>query len=103
MMNNPEILNNPNLGQLKEQDHRRSNIISSIVFLIIVFILLFPFFSTIFPIPEAEGLQVAFGDVEMAGGDNPNTSNPNTNISPNPTPPTPTPPEKNRYYDYRRR
>lgn len=93
-MSHQHFFNTPNLEQLEKSDRRKSNIVTFLALLLISFVLLFPFFSTIFPIPEAEGLQVAFGDVEMAGGDNPNTSNPNSNIAPTPSPPTPTPPEK---------
>jgi hypothetical protein len=62
--------------------------ITSIVFLILVLIiLLFPFFSTVFPIPEAEGVAVSFGNVESAGGgDNPDPTPVNPNSTP--TPPT---------------
>ena len=57
------------------------------VLLFILFTLLFPFFTSIFPIPEAEGLQVAFGDVEMAGGGGEPQPNPTPSPSPAPSPP----------------
>ncbi len=69
-------------------EDRRKGIIASTLFLIVVIIvLLFPFFSTIFPIPEAEGLAVAFGDVEVAGGGG--------EVVPTPNVPTPPQPEEN--------
>lgn len=80
-------------AQAAATDRRRSNIGAALTFILITVILLFPFFETVFPIPEAEGLQVAFGDVEFAGGDNPNP-NSNPNPTPNPAPPTPPTPEK---------
>lgn len=64
--------------------HRRSNIWTGIFAIVAILILLYPFFKTEFPIPEAEGLMVAFGDNLDAGG--PGAFNPNPSAPPPPAP-----------------
>lgn len=64
--------------------HRRSNIWTGIFAIIILLILLYPFFRTELPIPEAEGLMVAFGDNPDAGG--PGEFNPTPSAPPPPAP-----------------
>ena len=82
---------NPEKSEEIKQIHRRSNIGTGIVAIIIILILLYPFFKTQFPIPEAEGLMVAFGDNLDAGGAGEINSTP---YSPPPPPPQPVQPDK---------
>lgn len=63
---------------------RRGRIMMIIGIIITLVILLFPFFSRPDPIPEAEGVAIALGDVPQAGGEQ---------ITQNTPPPPPTPTE----------
>ncbi len=58
--------------------HRRGLIASVLVFILILVLILMQLFHTTFPLPEAEGLAVAFGNIEEAGG--------GENLDPTPTP-----------------
>ena len=70
------------------KDRRRARWGSALVMLLVLIILIFPFFSTVYPFPESEGMAVAFGNVDEAGG--------GENLDPNPVneqdapPPEPT-------------
>ena len=52
----------------KPEDKQKSRIGAGLFLVAILFLLIFPWFETTFPIPEAEGLMASFGDVEIAGG-----------------------------------
>jgi hypothetical protein len=58
--------------------HRRGIIGGVAALVLIIIVLLLQFFQTTFPLPESEGLAVAFGNVEQAGGGD--------NLNPEPTP-----------------
>lgn len=52
----------------KPEDKRKGRIGAGTFFILVLIILIFPWFTTTYPIPEAEGLMASFGDVELAGG-----------------------------------
>ena len=52
----------------KPEDRQKSRIGAGLFLVAVLFLLIFPWFETTFPIPEAEGLMASFGDVEIAGG-----------------------------------
>lgn len=52
----------------KPEDKRRGMIGTATFHAILLFLIIFPWFSTVYPIPEAEGLMASFGDVDIAGG-----------------------------------
>ena len=72
----------------KPKDRTKARVGATLALIVIILILLFPFFTTDFPIPEAEGAMVSFGNVDLAGGGD--NLDPNTPTSPN-TPPPPEP------------
>ncbi|WP_235296868.1 hypothetical protein [Portibacter marinus] len=53
---------------LNSKDDRRAKIAAFIFALILLFLILYPFWSYTFPPPEKEGILVAFGEVEVVGG-----------------------------------
>lgn len=52
----------------KPEDKQKGRIGAGIFLFVVLFILIFPWFHTEYPIPEAEGLMASFGNVEVAGG-----------------------------------
>ncbi|MFT5647344.1 MAG: hypothetical protein ACI976_002034, partial [Aureispira sp.] len=52
----------------KPEDKQKGRIGAIFFVVIILIVLIFPWFTTTYPIPEAEGLMASFGDVELAGG-----------------------------------
>lgn len=59
--NNIEDFENP-------ADKQKSRIAAGLFLVFVLFLLIYPWFKTTFPVPEAEGLMASFGDVEIAGG-----------------------------------
>lgn len=69
------------LEQDSQQKHRRKALIVAIVALLFfIGFLLFPFFTTYYPFPEAEGVAIALGDVQMAGSSEQQTSVPQQEV-----------------------
>lgn len=64
------ITNNySSLEDFEKPEDKQKGRIGAITFVVIILaILIFPWFTTTYPIPEAEGLMASFGDVELAGG-----------------------------------
>jgi len=63
------ITNNYSIEDFEKPEDKQKGRIGAGVFLLIVLIILFfPWFETIYPVPEAEGLMASFGNVEVAGG-----------------------------------
>ncbi len=59
-----------------EVDKRKAKIVAAIFSVILLFFILYPFWSYPFPPPAQEGILVAFGDIEIGGNDiNPNSQN----------------------------
>ncbi|WP_235291903.1 hypothetical protein [Portibacter lacus] len=54
---------------LNSKDDRRAKIAAFIFALILLFLILYPFWSYTFPPPEKAGILVSFGEIEMVGGD----------------------------------
>lgn len=77
-----DITNQETIEQMRQEDdrssRRKSTIITFIFTVLVLVVLLFPFFYRLFPIPEAAGLMASFGNVEIAGG-NADTPNPENN------------------------
>ena len=61
----------------KKEDKNKGMVGTTIFHGLLLFLLIFPWFTTVYPIPEAEGLMASFGDVEIAGG---GSENPNEEI-----------------------
>ncbi len=63
------LTNNYSLEDFDNPDDKKKARIGATIFFILVIILIgFKWFSTEYPIPEAEGLMASFGNVEIAGG-----------------------------------
>lgn len=61
--------NYSSLEDFEKPEDKQKGRIGAISFVVIILIvLIFPWFTTTYPIPEAEGLMASFGDVELAGG-----------------------------------
>lgn len=69
------------LQKKHESENNRVAVIVTVIWTILVIVILvLPFFYRLFPIPEAEGLMASFGNVEVAGGDQ-NTPNPENQVT----------------------
>ncbi len=63
------ISNKYSIDQIDRPEYVRRGRIGAITFVMIVLIILiWPWFNTLYPVPEAEGLMASFGNVEIAGG-----------------------------------
>ena len=63
------MVNNYSFEDVDRPEDKQKGRIGAGIFLVLVIIALFwPWFSTEFPIPEAEGLMASFGNVDVAGG-----------------------------------
>lgn len=71
-------------GSERPEDKNKGRIGAGIAGVLIIIFFVFPFFSTIYPIPEAEGLMASFGNVEYAGGNDSDNPNPPTEDEPQP-------------------
>jgi outer membrane biosynthesis protein TonB len=61
--------NYSSLEDFEKPEDKQKGRIGAITFVILVLaLLIIPWFTTTYPIPEAEGLMASFGDVELAGG-----------------------------------
>jgi hypothetical protein len=61
--------NYSSLEDFEKPEDKQKGRIGAISFVVVILIfLVFPWFTTTYPIPEAEGLMASFGDVELAGG-----------------------------------
>lgn len=54
--------------ELEEHNKKRARIAAAIFALLMILILIFPFFSYLNPPPEQEGIMIAFGDPNAGGG-----------------------------------
>lgn len=52
----------------KPEDRKKGLAGTTIFHILLLLLIVWPWFSTVYPIPEAEGLMASFGDVEVAGG-----------------------------------
>jgi hypothetical protein len=59
-------------------DRTKSRIGAAVFFILVVVCLVLPWYDTVYPLPEAEGLMASFGNVEIAGGD----AQPTENVEP---------------------
>lgn len=68
----------------RPEDKNKGRIGAGIFGVLVLVFFVFPFFSTIYPVPEAEGLMASFGNVEYAGGNDSDNPNPPTEEEPQP-------------------
>lgn len=69
------MINNYSFEDVDRPEDQQKGRVGAGIFLVIVIIaLVWPWFSTEYPIPEAEGLMASFGNVEVAGGGAENVS-----------------------------
>lgn len=69
------------LEQESRQKNRRNALVIALAALLLLLgVLVYPFFITYFPFPEAEGVAIALGDVQMAGSTEQTTTVPQQEI-----------------------